>query len=500
MHGLIFFSLRRFVDDEFPRTKWKTLLRNAGLADKAYSLTSDYPDWELSALIEELRKHSSWDDILVRFGQFLAAELLELNCVSLEPDWTCLDVLLNVENAIHQVVRLANPGADPPVLKVQSRGKNQVQILYASPRRLCRLAKGLITGIARKFDAKVSVVEESCMLEDAPFCTLVVSLEEPGQPVMEEGNETRIRPVHGTKTVSGRGSGAGPHDSQFAFLPAARKPGELGRLGDYSLTRLLGKGSMGQVYEAVDERLHRDVAIKVLAPHLLGEEVARTRFINEARTMASLVHPRILTIFQVDEFEGIPYFVMPLLEGMTLHSWIECDSAVSTRRNIEYAIRISEGLQAAHERDVIHRDIKPENIWIGAKHQELLIMDFGLSLRVSDDRRLTRSGILVGTPMYMAPEQAVAAEIDHRTDIYSLGASLYHLFTGRPPFDAPSLTTLLLALANDNPPRAMSVKADFSHAMDSLLNQMMAKSPDDRPSLGTVVARLTTELDETDVA
>jgi|SaaInlStandDraft_1057018.scaffolds.fasta_scaffold12782_3 hypothetical protein len=490
MHGLIHFSLRRFVEQEVPDLQWNIIMSHIGLEDREYSLTKDFPDWELLATIEEIRiflesKGQSGHDIQIRFGKFLAKELIGLNSVSLDPNWTFFDVLLNVEHAIHDVIRMANPNADPPVLKVQSQGEGQVQILYGSRRKLCRLAHGLLLGIAEKFKTEITIREESCMLEGAPFCTLTVQLSpnttprREGRKILKVEEQIDASAKEFTKTSIMR-------DSQFSFLPQPENQEELASLGTYSLVEFLGKGSMGQVYRAIDRRLEREVAVKVLAPHLLGEPTARERFLLEAKNMASLTHPCIIPVLQVEEYEGLPFIVMPLLKGMTLFEWISCGSSGMTAYNANFALCVAYGLQAAHQREIIHRDIKPENIWISAKNAPL-IMDFGLSIRISDDSRLTRSGLLVGTPMYMAPEQAEARDIDYRTDIYSLGATLYHLFTGQSPFSEPTISTLLIALAQKSPIPPREINSEISPHLEDLLLQMMEKHPNERPSMVSIL-------------
>lgn len=499
MHGLIHFSLRRFVEQEIPELQWNTILSHIGLENREYSLTDNYPDWELSATIEEIRIFletvgQNSQNIQNRFGKFLAKELIGLNSVSIDPAWTFFDVLLNVENSIHDVIRMSDPNADPPVLKVQRRGEDMVQILYGSRRKLCRLARGLLQGLAEKFKSEVTIREESCMLDGAPFCTLTVKLSP--NSTTSHVNKTTLNTtesVHSSATEFTKTSLM--RDSQFSFLPKAESHEEIASLGTYSLIELLGKGSMGQVYRSVDRRLEREVAVKVLAPHLLGEPAARERFLTEAKNMASLIHPCIIPIFQVEEAEGLPFIVMPLLKGMTLLEWISCGSFGMTDYNAKFALCIANGLHAAHQREIIHRDIKPENIWISATKAPL-IMDFGLSIRISDERRLTRSGLLVGTPMYMAPEQAEAREIDYRTDIYSFGASLYHLFTGQPPFVEPTVSTLLIALAQKMPIPPSEINPEVTNQLEDLLMEMMEKEPSQRPSMASILDRFMRMKDE----
>src|ERR1043165_1055515 len=211
-----------------------------------------------------------------------------------------------------------------------------------------------------------------------------------------------------------------PEESQF-LLPA-QGPDELGRLGHYRILKVLGAGGMGKVYEAEDMLLSRKVALKVMKSTIAANEVARQRFIQEAKTAAQIEHDNIVPIFQIGEDRGIPFLAMPLLSGRSLDDLLRKVSKLKVQQIVNLGLQIAEGLKAAHERGLIHRDIKPANIWIEpVKGGRIKILDFGLARSMAAVSHLTESGIILGTPAYMAPEQAQGRAVDHRCDLFSLG-------------------------------------------------------------------------------
>ena len=218
-------------------------------------------------------------------------------------------------------------------------------------------------------------------------------------------------------------------------------------IGAYKILALLGRGGMGVVYRARDERLRRDVAIKVLPASLTNDADRLRRFEQEAHATSALNHPNILTIYDIGAHKGAPFIVTELLEGEELRKQLE-SGALPVRRVLEYAQQITQGLAAAHEKGIVHRDLKPENLFV-TRDGRVKILDFGLAkLRppqpgiVDTDaptqKRLTDPGVVMGTVGYMSPEQVRGQETDHRSDIFAFGVILYEMLSGRRAFRGAS--------------------------------------------------------------
>jgi len=227
-------------------------------------------------------------------------------------------------------------------------------------------------------------------------------------------------------------------------VPRFSLPELVGRqVGGYEVLGLLGQGGMGRVYQARDLRLGRMVALKIVhAPAFLRQELF-ARFAREARLLSEVVHPNVAQVYSAGELEGVPWYAMEHIEGPTLGQLLERRGRLSGRQCLDYLIEAAAGLYAAAEHGVIHRDIKPSNLMLGADGH-LKIVDFGLARRLDEDSSLTRSQGVLGTPRYMSPEQALGGAIDHRSDMYSLGATFYHLFAGEPPFAGTSFASVAL--------------------------------------------------------
>ena len=229
-------------------------------------------------------------------------------------------------------------------------------------------------------------------------------------------------------------------------LTRTRSPEKIGR---YQVIERVGRGGMGVVYRARDEAVGRDVALKVLTADVDDDPDIRTRFYREAEAAASLSHPNIITIFDVGEDGDRFFIVMELLRGATLKDFLKQNEAVSLDRKLDLMIQLSAGLGAAHNASICHRDIKPGNIFVRADGL-LKILDFGVARLASSN--MTAAGFIVGTPDYMSPEQARGADIDGRSDIFSLGGVFYFMLTGRKPFSASDLPTLFRQIQSDDPP------------------------------------------------
>lgn len=252
------------------------------------------------------------------------------------------------------------------------------------------------------------------------------------------------------------------------------------QIGRYRIVRPLGRGGMGVVYVARDERLGRDIALKMIAG--LADEVARARFWREARSAASVNHPNICQVFEVDEADGSTFLTMELLEGEPLDRRL-LRGPVSSRDALPIALAVLNALEALHGRGLVHRDVKPSNIFI--THHGPKLLDFGLArpalegLPDDGSTPVTQAGMVVGTPQYMAPEQVTGAAVDGRTDVYSVGAVLFQMLAGRPPFTGTGGEVLYAAL-KENPP-ALQGPPDVV-AIDRVIRRAMRKEPLDRYS------------------
>ncbi len=246
------------------------------------------------------------------------------------------------------------------------------------------------------------------------------------------------------------------------------------QISHYKIVEKLGEGGMGVVYKAHDTKLDRNVALKFLPQHLDASESDKLRFVQEAKAAATLSHPNICTIHQIDEYESNTFIVMEYVEGQTLKE----KQNLPLKQAIDIGIQIADGLTAAHEKGIVHRDIKPDNIMV-RKDGRVQVMDFGLAL-FRGVSRMTKEGSTVGTASYMSPEQVQGMDIDHRSDIFSLGIVLYELFSGELPFKGMHDTALAYEIVNVDPQPMSSVKPDIDPALDSIIFECLAKEPSER--------------------
>jgi serine/threonine protein kinase/tetratricopeptide (TPR) repeat protein len=245
----------------------------------------------------------------------------------------------------------------------------------------------------------------------------------------------------------------------------------------YKILGRIGAGGMGEVYLAQDTKLDREVALKFIPQHVANDKARRERFIREAKAAAKLHHPHIVTIYDVDDSFERPFYVMEHVEGKTLGDLIDRGN-VSSNSAIEYIAQIADALVEVHDAGIIHRDIKPANIVIDNNGRARLL-DFGLA-RVSTDERLTREGTTVGTVAYMSPEQVENSNVDHRTDIYSLGMTLYQLLTGKLPHRKDNDAATVHAIVNDELPPVNEFNHEISDEIANAISMMTAKNPNDR--------------------
>ena len=227
-----------------------------------------------------------------------------------------------------------------------------------------------------------------------------------------------------------------------------QRPGRPERIGRYRVVDRIGRGAMGVVYSAHDELMGRDVAVKVMMTDLEGEPDIRARFMREAQVSAKLAHRNIVTIFDIGEDNGRLFIVMELLKGETLDRSLK-QRSFSIEEKVDLTLEICEGLAVASAAGVCHRDVKPGNLFVQTDGG-LKILDFGIARLASSS--MTASGFIVGTPDYMSPEQARGVAVDERSDIFSVGAVLYLMLTGRKPFVAPDLPAVLHKVVSEDPP------------------------------------------------
>jgi WD40 repeat protein len=292
----------------------------------------------------------------------------------------------------------------------------------------------------------------------------------------------RLRPGDDALT-----SGPIRHD----FLRPAEAPDELGRLGTYRVLRVLGSGGMGVVFAAEDTQLQRLVALKVLLPTLSRDESARERLLREARSAAAIRHDHIVAVYQVGEDEGVPFLAMELLDGESLERRLRREGRLPPAEVYRIGREMAEGLSAAHERGLIHRDVKPANVWLEGERGRVKLLDFGLACAARGGSPLTLDGVILGTPAYMAPEQARQQHVDPRCDLFSLGCVLYHLTTGEPPFQGADVISTLMAVAMERPPGPAVRTLGVPPGLSQLIMQLVEKEPAKRPaSARTVVERI----------
>ncbi|MDA0836898.1 MAG: SUMF1/EgtB/PvdO family nonheme iron enzyme [Planctomycetota bacterium] len=265
------------------------------------------------------------------------------------------------------------------------------------------------------------------------------------------------------------------------LVPEKTKEERVQRLGDYELVRKLGKGGMGTVYEAIQTKLKRRVALKVLSRRFSKDETFLARFEREAQSSAALNHSNIIQVYDIGEVRGDHFFAMEYVEGCDLMQRIETEGHIPEPEVLEIGLQIAEALCYAHkDHSIIHRDIKPHNIMLAANGQPKLA-DLGLAKSTTEDSSITQTGAAMGTPYYMSPEQAEnAKEADHRSDIYSLGITMLHAATGRPPYDGEKAISVMLAHINKPLPTGAELGVPLSPSFDALIQKMCAKKAKDR--------------------
>ncbi|HEV3258518.1 MAG TPA: serine/threonine-protein kinase [Gemmataceae bacterium] len=273
------------------------------------------------------------------------------------------------------------------------------------------------------------------------------------------------------------------------FLDPSDAAAHLGRLGPFAVTAVLGRGGMGVVLKAFDAALNRPVAIKVLAPYFASSGAARKRFAREAQAAAAVVHEHVIAIHGVDSWKGLPYLVMSYVAGRSLQERIDAEGPLEVKEVVRVGMQAASGLAAAHAQGLVHRDVKPANILLENGVERVRLTDFGLA-RAIDDASLTQSGVIAGTPPYMAPEQAQGEAIDHRADLFSLGSTIYAMCTGHAPFRAESAMAVLRRVCDEQPRPVRAVNPDIPEWLAAVIEKLHAKEPANRFQTAAEVADL----------
>ena len=267
-----------------------------------------------------------------------------------------------------------------------------------------------------------------------------------------------------------------------------RPPKEIGK---YHIVELIGEGAMGVVYRATDSVLGRTVAIKVMSASIARQEDLRQRFLREAQAAGSLQHPNVVTIYDLGELDGHLFIAMEYVHGTDLEKLMDLSEPLSLQSKLDIVVDVLTGLSYAHRKGIVHRDIKPQNIRVGDDGRAK-IMDFGVAHLASSS--ITRTGLVVGTPSYMAPEQVMGGKALPETDIFAVGAVLYQLLTGEKPFEAPTLQSLFYKIVTDMPKPIVESMPGLPPALDRITRKALAKDPAARYSTALEMANEITHV------
>jgi serine/threonine protein kinase len=334
-------------------------------------------------------------------------------------------------------------------------------------------------------DARKAYLEQACG-EDRELRERVEALLRAHDSPDSLLDEPIVQPANDATSTHPSSNGV---DVSLSFLKPPQREGSLGRIGHYEVLEVLGRGGFGIVFRAFDEVLQRVVAVKVLAPHAAATSPARKRFLREARAAAQIKHENVVQVHAVVE-EPLPYLVMEFIPGETLQQRMDRTGPLDVPEVISIGRQIAAGLAAAHEKGLVHRDIKPTNILVSQSPQpHVTITDFGLA-RAADDASLTRSGVVAGTPMFMAPEQARGEMIDARADLFSLGSVLYTMCSGRPPFRAPGTMAVLKRVCDEEPRPIRQIIPEVPEWLCRIIDKLHAKDREARYQTAAEVAKL----------
>jgi HD-like signal output (HDOD) protein len=302
----------------------------------------------------------------------------------------------------------------------------------------------------------------------------------------------------GAATRGGRGQGS-THDepgnapsveAALTLFDRLRAANFKTRIQQFDIEGIIGRGAMGVVLKGLDRGLDRPVALKVLAPELADNEVARQRFALEARFAAAIRHEHVVTVFAVSDLEGIPFLVMELVAGASLQDRLDDGELFSPEEVARIGRQLALGLAAAHDLRLIHRDIKPANVLLEDDSRRVRITDFGLARAMDHNFQLSQNGMLVGTPLFMSPEQVDGLQLTPASDLFSLGSVLYTLCARTPPFASETLSAVLNAVALKDPVPVRELNPQVPPELAAVLSKLMAKKPADRPASAAEVARM----------
>jgi serine/threonine protein kinase len=340
------------------------------------------------------------------------------------------------------------------------------------------------TALEKPADARAAYLAEACGNDEAQrkrLEGLLAASEKVGNFMANPAVAPAIDPAPTAPQHASADEGAkATHsdDEPLTFLTPSSRPDSLGRLGHYEVLQVLGRGGFGIVFRAFDETLQRVVALKVMAPLLAATSPARKRFLREAQSSAKVRHENVVQVYEITE-QPLPYLAMEFIPGETLQQKLDRVGPLDVPETLRIGRQIAEGLAAAHATDLIHRDIKPGNVLLEGGQHKVKITDFGLA-RAADDASISQSGIIAGTPMYMAPEQAQGQTLDQRADLFSLGSVLYQMVAGRPPFRANSAVAALKRVAEDKPRAIREIIPETPQWLCDIIAKLHAKNPDDR--------------------
>src|SRR5579863_3299139 len=256
-------------------------------------------------------------------------------------------------------------------------------------------------------------------------------------------------------------------------------------IGRYEIIELVGRGGMGVLYRARDAVLERNVAVKMMLLDFTTDQTARDRFQREARAVARLQHRNVVTIHELGEVDGTPYIVMEFLSGRDLDAMLKGDVPMTLAQKLDVVIQLCDGLGYAHEQGIVHRDVKPGNVRV-LEDGTVKILDFGIAKFAQSS--ITQSGMIMGTPSYMAPEQIMGKPVDGRADLFSVGVLLYELLSGQKPFTGESPTTVVYQIIHVEPPPVNASVPELPESLHEIVSRALQKNPDDRYSRASEMA------------